>query len=350
MTVAVTFADRADKDDWNGFVAGCSDASFFHQFEWQEILSGCFPYRNRALIARENGHVVGVLPLMSMHGPFTGKALISNPLCAEAGPLAATDDNVRALVGQAASLSRDEGARYLELRGGIDAEPELDAENGRVWITSGQFSFFGRDLPEDPDEVMNAIPSRQRYLVRRALGHGLRAEADGDLNGFYELFCRTVRGHGTPPYPKRYFQAVIEAFPDSIEILSVRGPQGPVCAAFCLVTDKDVTPYYVGAMPEVRRNGGFQFMYHEMMRRAVERGIPRAELGRSINGSGSFAFKKNYGFMARPANYRFLVRGEQDLPTLDPDNPKLKPLLAVWRKLPLPLTVLIGNRLAWMAP
>ena len=44
-------------------------------------------------------------------------------------------------------------------------------------------------------------------------------------------------------------------------------------------------------------------MYWELMRRACERGLKVFDFGRSKRGTGSFDFKKNWGFEATPLVY-----------------------------------------------
>jgi len=173
---------------------------------------------------------------------------------------------------------------------------------------------------------------------------------DGTLDEFYPLYCRTMRGHGTPPMPMSYFRGLVDTFAGDVDILAIRRDGRTVCAVLSFYHRNCVLPYYAGALDEARTVGGFAFMYYALMKRALARGVTRFNFGRSFVDSGAYAFKVNFGFSPRPARYRFYAARPQDLPGLHPDNPKLKPLLAVWRKLPLPVTVLLGSRLSWMAP
>ena len=77
------------------------------------------------------------------------------------------------------------------------------------------------------------------------------------------------------------------------------------------------------------------------MRRACERGYRVFDYGRSKRGTGSFDFKKNWGFEPTPLHYEFRLLTRDTLPENNPLNPKYQALIAIWRRLPFA----IANRL-----
>jgi len=104
----------------------------------------------------------------------------------------------------------------------------------------------------------------------------------------------------------------------------------------------EVLPYYGGGTEEAREVAGNDFMYWEVMRRACERGLRVFDYGRSKRGTGSFDFKKNWGFEPQPLHYEYrLVRGKR-VPELNPLNPKYRLLIKLWQLLPLALANRIG--------
>ena len=90
---------------------------------------------------------------------------------------------------------------------------------------------------------------------------------------------------------------------------------------------------------------GNDFMYWEVMRRAAARGFRLFDFGRSKLGTGSFAFKKNWGFSPEPLHYRFRLAAGAQIPELNPLNPKYRLFIAAWKRLPLPLANAIGPHL-----
>ena len=68
----------------------------------------------------------------------------------------------------------------------------------------------------------------------------------------------------------------------------------------------EVLPYYGGGTALARQLKGNDFMYWELMRRSCERGLQVFDYGRSKQGTGSYSFKKNWGFEPQPAVLRIL--------------------------------------------
>jgi FemAB-related protein (PEP-CTERM system-associated) len=108
----------------------------------------------------------------------------------------------------------------------------------------------------------------------------------------------------------------------------------------------EVLPYYAGDAVEARDLAANDFKYWELMRRACERGYQVFDYGRSKRGTGSFDFKRNWGFEPAPLAYEYaLFRGGR-IPELNPLNPKYRTFIALWRRLPLPIANRLGPFLA----
>jgi FemAB-related protein (PEP-CTERM system-associated) len=84
------------------------------------------------------------------------------------------------------------------------------------------------------------------------------------------------------------------------------------------------------------------FKYWELMREACERGCRVFDYGRSKRGTGSFDFKKNWGFEPQPLHYEYLLVKGRRLPDVNPLNPKYRLFIKAWQRLPLALANLIG--------
>jgi hypothetical protein len=83
-------------------------------------------------------------------------------------------------------------------------------------------------------------------------------------------------------------------------------------------------------------------MYWEVMRRACERGCRIFDFGRSKTGTGAYNFKRNWGFAPTPLTYEFRLVEAETIPDVNPLNPKFQAFIALWRRLPVPLTKLLG--------
>jgi hypothetical protein len=88
------------------------------------------------------------------------------------------------------------------------------------------------------------------------------------------------------------------------------------------------------------------FMYWELMRRASESGIRIFYYGRSRAGTGSYRFKKHWGFTPEPLHYQYKLIRQNQMPDLSPGNPKYRLAIAVWKRLPIAVTRVLGPLLA----
>jgi len=244
-----------------------------------------------------------------------------------------------ALERRAIAMAEKEGAQHLELRGRDPGSLSLPCVQ--------RFYTFERTLDADPDANLLLIPRKQRAMVRKGIAQGLEADFGTDVETFYALYARSVRDLGTPVYPRRYFAALIENLGERCEMLVVRHGGIPISAVLSFRYRNRIMPYYAGSVPIARSLYAFDFMYWSLMRDASARGIEVFDFGRSVENTGAFAFKKNWGFEPQPLYYRFGALGTRQAPELTPNNPRYRFAIWAWKHLPLP----IANRLGpWLWP
>ena len=83
----------------------------------------------------------------------------------------------------------------------------------------------------------------------------------------------------------------------------------------------EVLPYYAGDCVEARDLAANDYKYWELMRRACERGVRVFDYGRSKRDSGSYHFKRNWGFEPQPLAYEYGLYGRDASPQNNPANP-----------------------------
>lgn len=335
MAIRCRALDDASEPAWDAFVLAQHRGTFFHRATWRHVISRAFHHRSCYFLAEQDGAITGVLPLVHVRTRLFGNGLVSVPFCVYGGPLAADQETAEALEQQAAQWMAKSGARFCEFR---FLHPALSH-----WPASPSlYETFRKQLPASEQAAMQAIPRKQRAVVRKAIANRLEARVDHDADHFFGLYAESVRNLGTPVFSRRYFRLLLDLFADSAEVLTVVDAGRPISAVLSFFFRNEILPYYAGGGQEARGRGGHDFMYWEVMRRGLARGFDLFDFGRSKIGTGAHAFKKNWGFQPEPLHYRhFLAPGAQ-MPANNPLNPKYRLMIAAWKRMPLPIANFLG--------
>lgn len=363
MTVEVIAAEAPDEARWEAFVLAHESATFFHRFPWARVMKRAFGHRPHYLLAHRDGAVCGVLPLAEVRSRLFGHRLASLPFAVYGGILAADEEAGNALRSAACGLAETLRVGSLELRNRQDS--------GSDWPQKALYFTFRKALAENHEDNLKAIPNRQRAMLRKALKEGLYSEETTDTARAYSVYAESVRNLGTPVFRKNYFDVLREEFGSDCRMLMIcrtadRQPAG-VCddAALCAGPAStpevgedvaavlsfyfrgEVLPYYGGSVSAARTiKGCNHILYWELMRRSVNEGLSAFDFGRSKADTGPFSFKKNFGFEAAPLPYEYYLVVDDEVPDVNPNNPRYQRLIALWQRLPLPIANTLGPPLA----
>lgn len=323
---------------WDAFVFSHPQATFFHRAGWQRILEEVYRHRCHFLYAEREGQLAGVLPLAHVNSRLFGKSLASLPFAVYGGVLSLDDEARLALEQEAQRLAQRLGVAHLEFRNRAACHAE--------WPTQDLYVTFRKDILPDEDANMQAIPRKQRAMVRKGIKNGLRSELDDGIDRFFNLYADNVHRHGTPAMPKAYFQALRDEFGTDCEVLTVLDGAGrPISSVLSFYFRDEILPYYAGDDEAARELAGNDFKYWELMRRACARGLKVFDYGRSKQGTGSYAFKKNWGFEPTPLHYEYCLYGRDTIPQNNPSNAKYQLMIRAWRKLPLGFVNWLGPKI-----
>jgi FemAB-related protein (PEP-CTERM system-associated) len=337
--------DAKSAPAWDRFVDARPEATFMHRAAWPGLIEKVFGHRNRSVLATQDGAVVGILPLVEIRTRLFGHALRSLPFCVYGGPLAATVEAGRALLEHSEELLRTSGAAALELRN-IDVLSEDWFDDPAAWpVRDGLYATFRKPIVADDETNLKAIPRKQRAMVRKGIERGLSSQVGRDVATLHRVYGESVRNLGTPVFPRKWFAALLDAFPESSDVVIIRDGETPVAAVLNFYWRDEVLPYYGGGTAAARGCHGNDFLYWATLCHASRRGARLFDFGRSKLDTGAFAFKKNWGFEPRPLAYRFRLRDGEAIPEQNPLNPKYRLMIAVWKRLPLPVAGLLGPRL-----
>ncbi len=341
LTRALTVSRLEAKDEgaWDQFVAAHPDGSPFHLLAWRDAVNEALGYDTPYLIAMAGETVAGVLPLVHLKTRLFGNSLVSTGFSVGGGILAMNDAVADVLAKAAIALADERKVPCLELRGETAAFAD--------WPTkSGTYAGFTMPLEPDSDKRLAAIPRKKRADVRKGIKAALPVNTNATVDTFYELYARNLHALGTPILPKRWYAALKKHFGDQCEIATVAWTEGPVVALMSFYFRDTVYPYYVGALPEARGLRAFDHVYWNLMERSVERGVTVFDFGRSKPDTGSYDYKKYWGFEPKPLEYQYHLANGAEMPDVNPNNPKYARFVKTWKKLPFAVTKQVGPYLA----
>lgn len=335
MTIKIRPLSIKDHPKWDCYVLNHPFGSVFHLMAWKTVSEKTFNHKSLYFLAEQKGEIVGVLALFEIKSLLFGHFLVSIPFAEIGGVLANDKDIELDLVQKAVEIAKSKHVQYLELRN----RNELSG-----FKTKSLYFNFRKEITRDHDENLKAIPRKSRAMVRNAIKKGLKSETGHHLlPEFYKILAKNYHRLGTPVFSKKFFSNFLAEFQDHSDILLVKTNEGEVAAAVLFFIFKDqMVPYYAGSDFSLRRLGPNDFMYWELMKLAVEKGCRIFDYGRSKEGTGSFSFKKHWGFKPAPLAYQYHLVSLPELPNLSPANPKYQKKIEMWRKIPHGLTKLIG--------
>lgn len=328
---------------WDAYVLSSPQGTPFHLRAWSRVLVACFPYQSHCCLALEGGRVRGVLPLHQARTFPFGQALISLPLAVYGGACADDEGICLALADHAGALARRLSVRYVEYRNrsAIGTLPVKDL-----------YYTFRKELFDDPEKNLAAIPRKQRRMVRQGDKHDLKSTVGREelLDAFYAVYAHSVRNLGTPVFPKQWFASLLREYGEACRILTVLRGSETVAAVLAFFFRDQVLPYYGGALKSSFQYAANDFMYWHLLCYAATHGARIFDFGRSKKETGPFEFKRHWGFEPVLLPYQYDLVTATTMPDFSPKNSSFGLPIMIWKQLPLPVTRWLGPKIIHLFP
>jgi len=277
-------------EGWDDYVSRHPGASAYHASAWSRAVAGVFGLESYFLaVLDETGGMHGVLPFVRQTSLLFGDRLTSLPYFNYGGALADDPQVCAALMDHAEALGRELGVTQIECRD--VAAPPVD------WPMRTDKVTMLLELPDSVEELNKQLGSKLRSQVKRATREQPEIRVGGAelLDDFYGPFCEVMRDLGTPVYPRRFFEALLRAVPDACTLVAVRIGGQPMGAGW-LVQHRDTLEIpWAATTAAAKPRAVNMFLYHEVLKLAVERGLKRFDFGRSTVDSGPYRFKQQWG-------------------------------------------------------
>ena len=334
----------AEEREWDEFVLGHPLGTPFHLSAWKKSLVETFGYQPCYLTSRSNGIINGVLPLFLIKNWMVGKVLLSTPFAVYGGILASSEQAKRQLIDEAGALAREQHVDHLELR---NIDPQQIAGFSPI---SRYVDFIQQVEPGDEDQLLAALPRKIRNKIRKSLKSPFSSRRTSDLSGFLSVMAENYHRLGTPIFPDRWFHSLVHYFGEMAHVREILLEDKLAAASMNFLFGDRMYNFYSGSRECFLPLAPNNFMYFEHLLWAGNHGFRSFDFGRSKIESGNYEFKKQWSTEIRDLPYEILLVKRKELPNFSPANPKFDMAIRIWRKLPLPLTHLLGPRLVRLFP
>ena len=340
----LTCTHAVNAAEWDEYVQAQPDASGYHAWAWKSVFERAFNHRTVYLEARRDGEITGVLPCVVFRSWLFGRFMVSLPFVNYGGVLASDAEAADALLHAAHAEAKARRCAHVELRHIERLYPDLPVKQHKVAMTLA--------LPACAADAWDAIDRKARNQVRKAQKSGLDVITGGaELVGdFYRVFAVNMRDLGTPVYSRVFFETVLATFPDRAQVSVVRHERRAVAAAITLKHRDRIEVPWASSLREYRAFCPNNLLYWSIIERAIQAGCRVLDFGRSTQGEGTYEFKRQWGAVAAPLSWEYLLTNRRDLPDQSPANPRFRTAIALWQRLPVTFTTAVGPAIVRSIP
>lgn len=323
---------------WEAFVDAHPQSTFFHRWGWKDLYEQVFGYSTYYLAAMIGTSIEGILPLVRVKSRLFADALISVPLGVYGGVVANHPKIEEALLAYAITLKDTLKVDYLELR--HCHHPVQMGHQQDLYVT------FKKPISSSDSENLKEIPRKQRAIIRKGLKADLHFEIEDHTLNFYPVYSESLRNLGTPVQHRRYYEALLKSFGHQAQVLTVFHQKQAIASVLSFYFKNEVLPFYGGSIPIARKFNANDYMYWQLMCHCAQNKIEYFDYGRSKKGTGSYRFKKHWGFEEQPLYYAYILGQAKEPPNFNPLNPKYRLMIQSWKKLPVCVSQQLGP---WIA-
>jgi len=342
--IEIIQASDNNKNKWMEYVNSHPKAHFYHDYRWRKVIEESFGHKCFYLTAEENGKTLGAFPMVFINGRIMAPALISIPFFNYGGILAESQAIEAFLLDKAVGILKETRAAYIEIR----SPKKLNL----LLVTREHKVTMHIEILNNIDEQWGKLEAKLRNQVRKAEKSGLTVRHGKIelLDNFYRVFARNMRDLGTPVLGRIFFANILKYFSEESNIFIVEFQNKPIAGAFTLCHTDTLEIPWASSVKAFNKFCPNEFMYWELINYAISKGLKRFDFGRCTKESGTYRFKKQWGPEIKQLYWQYCVARETDLPADDPQHSRSRPLIALWKRLPLFISNSLGPHIAKNIP
>lgn len=342
----ISYLKANNSKAWESYVMKSGDSHCYHQAGWKNVIERSFGHKTYYLLAENHASdITGILPLVNIKSALFGNYMVSLPYFNYGGICADSTEACSSLLNEAIKIAKEAKAEHIELRHTGENTVNLPVKTAKVSMRLS--------LPAESDMLWKSLPSKLRSQIRRPEREDMQAKIgrEDELDSFYDVFSENMRDLGTPVYPMTFFRNILTEFPETTRICSVYTKEGEPAASGFLVGFKGMLEIpWASSKKGYNRYSPNMLLYWQVLKFACENGYKTFDFGRSTPGEGTYRFKEQWGAQPVQLYWHYWMRNGGPLPELNPKNPKYQMAIKIWKKLPVPITKIIGPKIVKNLP
>lgn len=316
--------------------------------------------------------VTGVLPLIHIKHFLFGSNLVSMPYFDMGGILTNDEKTENALLMEVIKLGQKLKVTNIDLRHTkplqfLGPESTLKSQNSQqkarksnVPALSYEVSNMScvikththkyrmlLELPESAEKLMKSFKSKLRSQIKKPMKEGLTTKIGGIelIDDFYKVFSINMRDLGSPVHSKKLIKSVLVEFSQKAKIVLVCKKDQVLAGALVIGFRNILENPWASSLREYSRLSPNMLLYWSMLEYACENRYSFFDFGRSTANEGTYKFKKQWGAKPETLYWNTVSIGENTLEDHNAENSKFDKAILLWKKLPVPLTIIFGPRI-----
>lgn len=332
--------DAATDPRWREYAAQHTATTAFHSPEWMTVLQETYGFASASLALLDGDRIAGLLPLLGVHSPLTGRRGVCLPFSDHVEALCDNEAAREAMLQGLGTVLDARRWRYVELR------CHVEHSTGRP---AARYRRHTLALGGDPDQVFRTFKKTQiQQRVQFARKAGVIVELRHDeqaMRDFIRLNALTRRKHGVPPQPDSFFWNLHRRLiaPGGSFIARAEHDGRAVAAAVFLAWGKRTLIYkYSASDSEALAVKPNHLAMWEAIRFGCVNGYRMMDFGRTdVADEGLLSYKRGWGTVEHDLAYVRLGDNAHSSRTgVTHNSDRLKPII---RRLPIPLLKVIGK-------
>lgn len=335
---------QIDPGAWDDYLERATGASPYQLWGWKDVYESVYGLQTFPIAAYSNGDISGVLPLIYVNSPLTGRYLTSPP----GGIVFENEEASRMLFEQGIKLAEKFDVQYLVIR---DSEKQISSS--KVSTVDGQCAFI-LDLEDFADEEFGSLSRKTRQKVNRAHREELKYQIGiKQMDEFYRVYLQAMRERGTPTQGVDFFKSVLDKFSSRSQLIVIYWKNEIVGGGFVIDFADTLYCAWSALLQDYYSLYTSYMLFWASIEQALRLEKSTINLGRSTVDSGPYHFKLQWTKDTVPLYQQYYLNKTSTPPSVGnnrSDSLFYKAFTTVWQRLPLNVTEVVGPRLRKRVP